>query len=186
MDRRVDAVVQPFQSAQGSAWRLPAGSHIVAESVYGGGKTNVAAGTSDCSSRMRLRANRLRTWLWRRKGDVPAGASSQKFRAGTRLAAETQTHWHSAWRASREYNPLKSRHVSRMGRRKSCCLRRIFAWSGQHRIFSKAPVVLPRGAEVFVTAYYANSGAAPQPGGIRVTVAVRNYMYRWRSCRRRF
>jgi hypothetical protein len=155
---------------KGSAWRLPAGSHIVAEIHYGAGKPADDKGTLGLFFADQPSPKPVADLVIESKGDVPAGATSQKFRATTRLAADT-----NALALHVESRPgVQSVEVSA---RKPDGTTEVMLFEKNIRadwptpyVF-KDPVPLPRGAELFVTAYYANAGATPQTGGVRVTVS---------------
>ena len=76
---------------KGSAWLLPAGSHIVAEILSSTGNTKAKAGqgTLGLFFADQPSPKPVSDLVLEAKGEVPAGAPAQKFRAVTRLTAET-------------------------------------------------------------------------------------------------
>jgi hypothetical protein len=158
-----------FRLPRGIAWRLPAGAHIVAEIHFGQTKPTGDKGTLGLFFADQPAPKPVADLVIESKGEVPAGTSSQKFRASARLAADTR-----ALALRVEGRPgVQSVEVSA---RKPDGMTEVMLFEKNVRadwptpyIF-KEPVALPRGAELFVTAYYANAGAMPQPGGVRVTV----------------
>ena len=105
------------------------------------------------------------------KGEVPAGTASQKFRAVTRLAADTD-----ALALRVESQPgVKSIEVSA---RKPDGTTTVMLFDKNIRqawptpFIFKDPVSLPKGAELAVVAYYSNPGSRQEAGGIRLTVAT--------------
>jgi hypothetical protein len=157
---------------KGSAIRLPAGSHVIAEIHYRGGKERVtdrgnlglsfaAAAPSDTVSDVVLEA----------KGEVPAGASAQKFRAVTRLTAET----HVLALRPETASGVKSIEVSARkpnGGTEVMLFAKDFQMDWPTPYIFKEPVALPSGTELLVVAYFANAGTAPQTNGVRLTVSV--------------
>ncbi len=156
---------------KGSAFRLPAGSHIMAEIHYKGTKERVtdrgglglffaADPSSDLVADVILEA----------KGEVPAGATAQKLRAVTRLTAET----HVLALRPEIMSGVKSIEVSARkpdGGTEVMLFAKDFQMDWPTPYIFKEPVVLPSGTDLSVTAYFANAGAAPQAGGIRLTVS---------------
>ena len=104
------------------------------------------------------------------KGEVPAGSASQKFRAATRLAADSY-----ALALRPEIQPgVKSVEVSARrpdGGTEVMLFAKDFSIDWPAPYIFKDPVSLSKGTELSVTAYYANAGSAPQNAGIRLTVS---------------
>ena len=104
------------------------------------------------------------------KGTVPAGASAQKFRAVTRLTAETHV---LALRA--EPMPgVKSIEVSARkpdGGTEVMLFARDLPMDWPTPYIFKEPVTLPSGTDLSVIAYFTYAGSAPLPGGVRLTVS---------------
>lgn len=159
---------------EGSAYRLPAGAHVVAEVHYTGatGQVNdlvVDQGTlglffadAPCFTPSDL--------VLVARGDVPAGASSRTFRAQTLLPADTY-----ALAVRPEILPgVKSIEVA-VRKPDGGTEILLFAeglsveWPTPY-IFT-TPVRLPRGSVLPVTAHYANATGVAQPGGVRLTVS---------------
>jgi hypothetical protein len=164
-----------FSLPKGSAWRLPAGSHIVAQIQYRDTKARPEPGSEHATLGLFFAdepAPRLVTDLvLEAKGEIAASAASQKFRAGARLTSNID-----ALALRIESQPgVRSIEVSA---RKSDGTTTVMLFEKNIRadwptpyIF-KDPVPLPAGAEVFAVAYYANTSNLPQTGGIRVTVTT--------------
>jgi hypothetical protein len=156
---------------KGAAWRLPAGSHLTAEIYYRGTKERVVErGTLGLFFADQVSPTLVSDLVLEAKGEVPAGAASQKFRAASRLPADTY-----ALALRPEILPgVKSIEVSARkpdGGTEVLLFAKDFQMDWPTPYLFKEPVALPRGAELSVTAYYANSGAAMQAGGIRLTVS---------------
>jgi hypothetical protein len=154
-----------------ASFRLPAGSHFVAEIHYRGAKEPVTdQGTLGIFFADRPTASVVSDMVLETKGDVPPGAASQRFRAQTRLAANISV------LALRPETSAGVRSIEVSARRADGSTQvLLFAkdlqqdWPTPY-IF-KEPIRLPAGSTLAVTAYYANSSATPQPGGIRLTVS---------------
>ena len=148
-----------FGLPDGSAWRLPAGSHIVAEILYGNTKANADQGTLGLFFADQPSPKVVSDLVLEAKGET------KRLRAVTRLAADAE-----ALALRVESQPgVQSVEVSA---RKPDGTTEVMLFEKNVRadwptpyIF-KNPVLLPRGSELSVVAYYANSG------GIRVTVAT--------------
>ena len=104
------------------------------------------------------------------KGDVPAGAASERFRAETRLPAETHI---LSLRPDVKPGVSSIEVSARTPNGGTDVL--LFArdipvdWPTPY-IFENT-VRLPAGTRLSVTAYYTNASEAPQPGGVRLTVS---------------
>src|SRR5207253_3594427 len=104
------------------------------------------------------------------KGDVPSGATAQRFRAQTRLTTSISV---LALRPEIASGATSIEVSARKPDGGTDVL--LFAkdlqpeWPTPY-VF-KEPVRLAAGTTLSVTAYYANSSAAPQPGGIRLTIS---------------
>jgi hypothetical protein len=161
-----------FNLPKGSAWRLPAGAHIVADIRYHGATPHPDRGTLGLFFVDQPTAKLVSDIVLEAKGGVPAGSAAQKFRAATRLTTDT-----AALALRVESQPgVKSIEVSA---RKPDGTTEVMLFDKNIRadwptpyIF-KSPVPLPRGSELSVVAWYANADTTPQPGGIRLTVACR-------------
>lgn len=157
----------------GSAYRLPAGAHIVAEIHYRGTRERVIdSGTlglffADPSAR-----NLVSDLVLEAKGDVAAGAASQKFRAETRLTTDT----YALALRSEVSSGAKSIEVSARnpdGGTDVLLFAKDFQMDWPTPYIFKDPVLLRRGTQLSVTAYYANGDASRKPGGIRLTISQR-------------
>jgi hypothetical protein len=164
-----------FSLPKGSAWRLPAGSHIVAQIQYSNTKASPKPGSEQGTLGLFFAdepmSKPVTDLILEAKGEIPASAGSQKFRAGTRLTSNID-----ALALRIECQPgVRSMEVSA---RKPDGTTTVMLFEKNIRadwptpyIF-KDPVPLPVGAEIFAVAYYANTGNSPQTGGIRVTVTT--------------
>jgi hypothetical protein len=155
----------------GASYRLPAGSHIVAEIHYRGAKESVIdQGTLGLFFADRPTANSVSDLTLEAKGDVTAGATSQRFRAQTRLTTGI-----AALALRPEISPgVQSIEVSakRMdGSTQVLLFARDLPPDWPTPFIFKEPVRLSAGTVLVVTAYYANASSTPQPGGVRLTVS---------------
>jgi hypothetical protein len=154
-----------------AAWRLPAGSHVVAEIHYRSSKERVVdQGILGLFFADQPSPELVSDLVLEAKGEVPTGAPSQKFRAATRLTGD------SCVLAMRlETQPgVKSVQVSARrpdGRTEVMLFAKDFSIEWPAPYIFRDPVALSKGTELSVTGYYANASAVPQPGGIRVTVS---------------
>ena len=154
-----------------ASYRLPAGSHIVAEIHYRGASEPVVdQGTLGLFFADRPTANTVSDLVLEAKGEVSPRAVSQRFRAQTRL--------------TRNVSMLALRPETFVGAQSVEVSARRADGSTQVLLFAKdlpvdwptpfifkEPVTLPAGSMLTVTAYYDNPAATPQPGGIRLTVS---------------
>ena len=155
----------------GASHRLPAGAHIVAEIHYRGAKESVVdQGRLGLFFADRPITNSVSDLVLDAKGEVPPGTTSQRFRAQTRLVASISA------LALRPETLAGVQSIEVSARRPDGGTQvLLFAkdlpidWPTPY-IF-KEPVRLTAGTVLTVTAYYANSSSAPQPGGIRLTVS---------------
>ncbi|HEY7336966.1 MAG TPA: hypothetical protein VH639_18885 [Bryobacteraceae bacterium] len=153
-----------------TAFRLPAGSHVVADIYYRGTKERVVdRGTLGLFFADSSAAKTVSDLVLEASGQVPAASLSQRFRSETRLAEDTFV---LALRP--EISPgVKSIEVSARnpnGGTQVLLYAKDFPMDWPSPYILKEPVALPRGALLSVTAYYANAGAQAQPGGFRMTM----------------
>jgi hypothetical protein len=155
----------------GLAFGLPAGSHVVAEIHYRGAKERVTdRGTLGLFFAADPSPNLVSDVVLEANGEVPARASAQRFRAVTRLTAETQV---LALRPE-PMSGVKSIEVSARkpdGGTEVLLFAKDLQMDWPTPYIFKEPVALPSGTDLSVIAYFANAGAAPQAGGIRLTVS---------------
>jgi hypothetical protein len=156
---------------KGTAYRLPAGAHIVAEIHYRGTKERVVEhGTLGLFFSDSPSANLVSDLVLDAKGQLSAGAASQKFRSETRLAEDTY-----ALAIRPELSPeAKSIEVSARkpdGGTEVLLFAKDFAVDWPSPYILKEPVMIPRGSQLSVTAYYGNAGGQAQPGGFRLTIS---------------
>ena len=154
-----------------ASYRLPAGSHIIAEIHYRGAKEAVSdQGTLGLFFADRPTANSVSDLVLEAKGDVVPGAASQRFRAQTRLTTNV-----SALSVRPEISAgVQSIEVSAKrtdGSTQVLLFARDLPLDWPTPFIFKEPVRLPAGTVLSVTAYYANASAMPQPGGVRLTLS---------------
>ena len=148
---------------------IAAGAHIVAEIHYRGAKEQVTdTGSLGLFFADRPTTNSASNVVIEAKGDVLAGATAQRFRAQTRLAAST-----SLLALYPQVSPGAQSIEVATRRPDGGTDVLLFAkdlpldWPTPY-IF-KEPVRLTAGTVLSVTAYYRNATRSPQPGGIRLT-----------------
>jgi hypothetical protein len=155
----------------GASYRLPAGSHIVAEIHYRGAKDRVLdRGTLGLFFADRPTANSVSDLVLVAKGDVIPGAAAQRFRAQTRLTTPL---------SALALRPEVSRGVQSIevsarrpdGGTDILLFARDLPLDWPTPYIFKEPVRLAAGTDLIVTAYYANSSTIPVSGGIRLTIA---------------
>jgi hypothetical protein len=156
---------------KGVAYRVPAGAHVVAEIYYQGAKERVAdTGTLGLFFADSPSGNLASDLVLEAKGQIPAKAQSQKFRAEKPLAEDTY-----ALALRPELMPgAKSIEVSVRkpdGGTEVLLFAKDFPTAWPSPYIFKQPVLLPKGSQLAVTAYYGNSEAAAQPGGFRLTMS---------------
>jgi hypothetical protein len=155
----------------GVAFRLPAGSHIVAEIHYRGASQRVVErGTLGLFLADQPTSNRVSDLVLEAKGEASAGVAARQVHAETRLMADTYA------LAMRPEIATGVQSIEVAARRPDGGTEiLLFAkdvpvdWPTPY-IF-KEPVLLRRGTQLTVTASYGAAGATPQPGGIRLTVS---------------
>jgi hypothetical protein len=142
-----------FSLPNGAAWRLPAGSHIVAGNADGGGGGTLGLYFADQPS-----PKTVADLVLEAKG-------TQRLHAATKLAADTD-----ALALRVESQPgVQSIEVSARkpdGTTEVMLFDKNIGQDWPTPYIFKNPVSLPRGSEIFVVAYYANSGE------IRVTLTT--------------
>jgi hypothetical protein len=150
----------------GTAWRLPAGSHILAEMHYQGAAKD--QGTLGLFFAAEPSPKPVSDLVLEAKGVVPAGAAAQKFRAAARIAMDMDV---LALRVESQPG-VQSVEVSA---RKPDGTTEVMLFEKNIRADWPTPYIyrdvvsLPRGAELSVVAYYANAGPASMAGGVRLT-----------------
>lgn len=155
----------------GSSYRLPASSHIVAEIHYRGAKESVVdQGTLGLFFSDQLTASAVSDLVLEAKGDVPAGAISQRFRAQTRLTTSISA---VALRPEISSGVQSIEVAARQpdGGTQVLLYAKDVPGDWPTPYIFKAPVRLSAGTTLAVTAYYANTSATVQTGGIRLTVS---------------
>jgi len=154
-----------------ASYRLPPGSHIIAEIHYRGAKESVSEqGTLGLFFADRPTANSVSDLVLEAKGDVVPGAVSQRFRAQTRLTTIVS----ALSLRSETFAGAQSIEVSAKrtdGSTQVLLFARDLPLDWPTPFIFKEPVRLPAGTVLSVTAYYANASAMPQPGGIRLTLS---------------
>jgi hypothetical protein len=155
----------------GTAYRLPAGSHLVAEIHYRSAKeTVVDRGTLGLFFAESPAPNRPSDLVLEAHGEVPAGLAPKKFRAELPLPAETH-----ALALRPDVQPgVKSIEVAARkpdGGTEVLLFAEGISIDWPTPYIFQTPVLLPKGSVLSVTTYYTNATAAPQPGGIRLTIS---------------
>jgi len=156
---------------EGTAYRVPAGSHVVVELHYRGAGAQVDdRGTLGLYFADTPPANRPSDLVLQATGDVPANTTAQKFRAATTLPADTYA---VALRPDLFPGAQALEVAARRpdgGTQVLLFLKEpLQDWPTPY-IF-KEPVLLSKGTELAVTSYYTNPDDKPRPGGVKVTVA---------------
>ena len=154
-----------------TAYRVPAGSHVVAEIHYRGAGVQVEdRGTLGLYFADAPPANRPSDLVLQASGEVPANATAQKFRAATTLPVDT-------YAAALRPELLPGAQAVEVAARRPdggtqvlLLLKDILQDWPTPYIF-KEPVLLLKGTELVVTSYYLNPDDKPQPGGMKLTVA---------------
>ena len=164
---------------RGAAYRLPAGSHIVAEIHYRGAKERVVTGGTLGLFFAQQPSDGVSDVVLEAKVPAPVGEGGERFRAAARLAADTY-----AIALRPEVRPgVKSIEVSARrpdGGTQVLLFAKDLPMDWPAPYIFKDPVMLPRATELSVTAYYANASASPSGRGIRLTVSG----YRKRGARK--
>ena len=154
-----------------ASYRIPAGAHLVAEIHYrGANELVVDQGTLGLFFADRPTANTVSELVLEARGETAAGATSQRFRAQTRLATNISA------LALLPVVSHRAQSIEVSARRQDGGTQvLLFAkdipmdWPTPY-IF-KEPVRLSAGTVLTVTTYYANASASPQPGGFRLTMS---------------
>ena len=155
----------------GVAHLLPPGAHVVAEVHYRGSSERVVdRGTLGLYFSEQTRPAAASDLVIEAKGEIPAGAPARKFRAAARLTSDAYV------MAMRPETGPGVRTIEVSARRPDGGTEvLLFAkdipldWPTPYIL--KDPLLLRAGTELSMTAYYANTGAAPQAGGARLTVS---------------
>jgi len=157
---------------EGTAWRLPAGSHILAEIHYRGAKEKVVdQGTLGLFFASEPSPKPVSDVVLEAKGEVPDGATSKKFRAAAGIGMDTDV---LALRVESQPG-VQSVEVSA---RKPDGTTEVMLFEKNIRVDWPTPYIykdvvsLPRGTELSVVAYYANAGPASLTGGVRLTATT--------------
>jgi hypothetical protein len=154
-----------------TAYRVPAGSHVVAEIHYRGADAQIQdRGTLGLYFAGAPAANRPSDLVLQMSGEVPANATAQKFRASVTVPADT-------YALALRPEVFPGAQAVEVAARKPDGGTEILLyvkdilqdWPTPY-IF-KQPVLLSKGTELAVTSYYVNRDSKPQPGGVKLTVA---------------
>ena len=155
---------------EGTAYRIPAGSHVVVELHYRGTGTQVEdRGTLGLYFADAPPANSPSDLVLQATGDVPAKAAARRFRAATTLLVDTYA---VALRADLLPGAQALEVAARMpdgGTQVLLLLKDILQDWPTPYVF-KEPILLSKGTELAVTSYYANPDDKPAPGGVKLTV----------------
>jgi hypothetical protein len=159
------------EAPSGTAYRLPAGTRVVAEVHYRGADEEVVDhGMLGISFAGASAARTLSDAVLEAGGALAAGATAHRLRAETRLDAET--HAWALWPVATD--GVKSIEVSARtpgGGTTVLLFARDFPRAWPTSYIFKEPVVLPAGTTVSVTAYFDNPAAARQSARIRVAMS---------------
>jgi hypothetical protein len=155
---------------EGTAYRVPAGSHVVVELHYRGAGVQVDdGGTLGLYFADTPPANRPSDLVLQATGDVPANTTTQKFRAVTTLPADTYAI------ALRPDLPPGAQALEVTARTPDGGTQVLLfvkeplqEWPTPY-IFNE-PVLLSKGTELAVTSYSTNPDDKPKRGGVKVTV----------------
>jgi hypothetical protein len=156
---------------EGTAYRIPAGSHVVAEIHYRGAEAQVEdRGTLGFHFAAAPPASRSSDLVLQASGEVPANATAQRFRAATTLSADT-------YAVALRPELLPGAQTVEVAARRPDGSTQVLLflkdilqdWPTPY-IF-KEPVLLLKGTELVATSYYVNPNEKPQPGGMKLTVA---------------
>jgi hypothetical protein len=155
----------------GAAYRLPPGSHIVAEIHYRGAKEPVVdRGRLGLFFAESPAPNRPSDLVLEAMGEVPSGSAPKKFRAETVLPADI----HALALRPDLQSGVKSIEVAARkpdGGTEVLLFADAISLDWPTPYIFKIPVRLPKGSVLSATAYYENAAGAPRPGGIRLTVS---------------
>jgi len=155
----------------GTAYRVAAGSHIVAEIHYRSAKEAVVdRGTLGLFFSESSTPNRPSDLVLEARGEVPGGVPAKKFRTEVPLSADTRVL--AFWPDVRPGVTSIEVAVRKPDGGTDVLL---FAdglsidWPTPYIL--QTPALLPKGSVLSTTVYYANATAAPRPGGFRLTVS---------------
>ena len=154
----------------GVAFRLPAGSHIVAEIHYRARERVVERGTLGLFFADQPASNRVSDLVLEAKGEVSTGVAAQQVHAETRLTADT----YALALRPEITTGVKSIEVAARkpdGGTEILLFAKDIPMDWPTPYIFREPVLLRSGTLLTVTASYANDSAAPRPGGIRLTVS---------------
>jgi hypothetical protein len=158
-------------SPTGSAYVLPVRFHVVAEVHYRGAMPPSAPlGSLGLSYSREKRPARVTDLVLEAAGNVPARATTRKFRATTTLDADTYAV--ALWprlRPGAQGMEVRARTPDG-GTNVLLYLRDIVQEWPTPYVF-KTPVFLPRGTEVVMAVTASNTAATPQPGGVTLTIS---------------
>lgn len=160
---------------KGSAYRIPAGAHIVAEIHYKGAAQRITdRGTLGFFFADSPATNIASDLVLESKSGMSAGPNSFKFRSERRLSADTY-----AIALRPELAPgAKSLEVSARtpsGGTEILLFAKDFSTGWPSPYILKEPVMIPKGSILAVTAYFNTTGAPATPGGFRFTMTMTGY-----------
>ena len=152
------------------AFRLPAGSHIVAEIHYRSGSERVIdRGAIGLFLDRKIGSTTASDLVLDATGELPAGAAAHKLSAGTRLPTEA-----SAIALRPEIDAaVTSIEVSATapnGARQVLLFAKYIPVEWPTAYVFKKPVQIAAGSRLTVTAYAANPSSAPRTGKVRLTI----------------
>ena len=153
------------------SYRLPAAAHIVAEIHYRGTKEAITdQGSLGLFFADQPTTSSVKDLVLEAKGAVPAGASTQRFRAQTRLATPVTA---LALRPEivAEATSIEVSVRKADGGTEVLLFAKDIQPEWPTPYIFKAPIRLPAGSLLSVTAYFKNSTAAARAGGVRLTIS---------------
>jgi len=161
-----------------SAYRIPAGAHVLAEIHYGTAQERTTArGTFGLFFADSAANNIVSDLVLESKSAVAAPGQTLKVRAEQRLKNDIY-----AIALRPELSPgAKSLEVSVHkpdGGTEVLLFAKDFPVDWPSPYILKEPVMIPRASLLTVTAYYADAGDASRPGGFRLTIAQRSTVNR--------
>ncbi|MBV9507571.1 MAG: hypothetical protein JO323_21465 [Acidobacteriia bacterium] len=157
--------------SKAAAWRLPAGSHLVAEIHYRGAKERVLErGTVGLFFAKESTADAVSDLVLEAKSAAPVATEKQKFRATTRLAGDIY-----ALALRPEVFPgAESLEVSARkpdGTTKVMLFAKNLQPDWPTPYIFKTPILLSKGTELSVVAYYSKTESTAQSTGVRLTIS---------------
>jgi hypothetical protein len=160
--------VRVGETSRGSAYRLPAGSHVVAD-IHTGARAKSSEWSRARSAYFTDQAtlSPVSDLVLGAKGEGVADRGAQRLRAETCLATDTFARGSTARRPERRDINRSVGESSERGHRGLAVRERLSDGLGQRPTSLQKPVMLRKGTTLSVTAY----GSPPLPGKLRLTVS---------------